>query len=221
MTPEELDMRLARTKENLEKNNMDAIIVNDRGEALEALRGYLFPGCTIGVGGSVTLDEIGALPLFRSGEYRFLDRYLPDLSEDDKKRIYRESLCADVYAMSANAVTETGVLYNVDGRANRCAALTYGPDTVVVVAGYNKIVRDLDEAILRVKTVAAPKNCVRLHCDTPCARTGSCISLLSEKPEMTDGCSSPRRICASYVVTGRQMTKGRIKVILVKEELGY
>ena len=215
-----LDARLARTAENLKKNNMDAVIVKDKAEALEQVRSYLSDGCTIGVGGSATLDEIDALSLFRSGPYHFLDRYAPDLSADEIKQIYRASFSADVYVMSANAVTETGALFNVDGRSNRTAALLYGPDTVVVVAGVNKIVPDLDAAITRVKHTAAPANAVRLHCETPCTVTGVCASA-GKNAEFCSGCSSERRICANYVVSARQTVKGRIKVILVAEPLGF
>ena len=215
-----LDVRLARTAENLRKNNMDAVIVKNKAEALDVLRSYLFDGCTIGVGGSATLDELDALTLFRSGPYHFLDRYAPGLTADEIKQIYRASFSADVYAMSANAVTETGVLFNVDGRSNRTAALLYGPDTVVVVAGVNKIVPDLDAAFARVKHTAAPANAVRLHCETPCTVTGVCVSE-DKQADVCSGCLSDRRICSNYVVTAHQTVKGRIKVILVAEPLGF
>ena len=115
-----------------------------------------------------------------------------------------------MYITSTNAVTENGELYNVDGRANRVAAMLYGPLSVVVIAGYNKIVRDLEEAEMRVKETAAPMNCVRLKRGTPCTVTGKCMD-----------CNSEGRICADKVVMTRQMAKGRVKVILVAEELGY
>ena len=123
--------------------------------------------------------------------------------------------------MSSNAVTESGVLYNVDGNGNRVAALTFGPKSVIVVMGYNKIVKDLDEAVRRVKTVSAPANAVRLNCETYCRHTGVCVSLSKEHPEMADGCRNSDRVCATYVVSGQQRVKDRIKVILVGEELGY
>ena len=215
-------MRVRNTLENLRRNNMEAMFVKNKAEALAALKNYLTPGCTIGVGGSVTLDEIGALDLFRCGDYRFLDRYAPDLTPAQIKDIYRSSLCADVYVMSTNAITESGELYNVDGRSNRVAALLYGPDSVVIVAGINKLVTDLDEAIRRHKTVAAPANAARLSCATPCVRTGKCASLLRQGDDaICSGCASEDRICASYVVSARQREQGRIKVILVGEELGF
>ena len=112
--------------------------------------------------------------------------------------------------MSSNAITENGELYNVDGNGNRVAALVWGPKSVIVVAGYNKIVKDIDEAKTRVREIAAPSNAARLGCDTPCTKTGHCMD-----------CSSSKRICATTVITGRQRVENRIKVILVGEELGY
>ncbi len=215
-------IRVRTTLENLRRNNFEAEYVPTAADALEKLKSYLTPGCTVGVGGSVTLDEIGAIDLLRSGEYEFLDRYAPALTAAQTKDIFRRSLWADVYVMSTNAITENGELYNVDGRSNRVAALLYGPDSVVVIAGVNKIVTDLDEAIRRHKTVAAPANAARLHCNTPCIRTGKCVSLMrQDEDSMCAGCASEDRICANYVVSARQRERGRIKVILVGEALGF
>ena len=110
----------------------------------------------------------------------------------------------------------------MDGNSNRVAAIVFGPKSVIVVAGYNKIVADLDEAVLRVKKTAAPANGCRLHTDTPCEKTGECISCAQGKSAgMTDGCHSGGRMCCSYVVSAAQRHKDRIKVILVGEPLGY
>ena len=215
-------IRVRTTLENLRRNNFEAVYVSTAADALTALKSYLTPGCTIGVGGSVTLDEIGAMALFRSGEYNFLDRYAPNLTPAQLKEIMREALLSDVFVMSTNAITENGELYNVDGRSNRTAPLLFGPDSVVVVAGVNKIVCDIDEAIRRHKTIAAPANSARLHCNNPCVRTGKCVSLMRQNDEsMCAGCSSEDRICANYVVSARQREAGRIKVILVGETLGF
>ena len=203
-------IRVRTTLENLRRNNMEAVYAETAADALALLKSYLTPGCTVGVGGSVTLDEIGAIDLLRSGDYDFLDRYAPGLTPVQMKDIFRRSLLSDVYVMSANAITENGELYNVDGRANRVAAMLFGPESVVVIAGYNKIVKDLAEADLRVRTIAAPMNCVRLKRETPCTKIGTCAD-----------CRSEGRICADRVVMARQMVKDRVKVILVREELGY
>ena len=215
-------IRIRGTLENLRRNNFEAVFAPTAADALAVLKSYLTPGCTIGVGGSVTLDEIGAISLFRSGDYNFLDRYAPNLTPAQLKDIMRAALLSDVFVMSTNAITENGELYNVDGRSNRVAALLFGPESVVVIAGVNKIVSDIDEAIRRHKTVAAPANAARLHCSTPCVRTGKCVSLMRQSDEdMCAGCSSEDRICASYVVSARQREAGRVKGILVGEPLGF
>ena len=135
----------------------------------------------------------------------------------DPQEVYRRTFSADVFLTSANAITEEGELYNVDGNGNRVAALIYGPQRVIVVAGVNKIVRNLQEAISRVKYVAAPANGVRLGTNTPCSHTGRCAQC---EGGMTAGCASEKRMCCQYVVTGYQRTD-RIRVVLVGEELGY
>jgi hypothetical protein len=125
-------------------------------------------------------------------------------------------------ASTGNAITENGELYNVDGTCNRVSALLYGPKSVIIIAGKNKIVKDLGEAVIRVKTLAAPPNCKRLNKQTYCAKTGQCVAIgRADEKEMTSGCNSPDRICRSFVVCGPQVFKNRIKVILVNEDLGY
>ena len=158
----------------------------------------------------MTLFETGIIDLLRSGSYKFLDRYQQGLSPDDIMNIYRQSFCADAYLVSSNAITENGELYNVDGNSNRVAAMLYGPKSVIVVAGYNKIVKDIEAAKARLEEVAAPANCVRLNMGTPCTTAGKCCH-----------CNSEGKICCDTVIMGRQRTKDRIKVILVGEELGY
>ena len=123
--------------------------------------------------------------------------------------------------MSTNALTENGELYNVDGNSNRVAALLYGPKSVIVVCGINKIVKNIDEAIKRVKTIAAPQNTIRLGIETPCGKTGKCVSLRKENPELCDGCHGDTRICCNYVVSAQQRHIDRIKVIIIGEEYGY
>ena len=179
-------------------------------EALDILQDMLDEGSTVAVGGSMSLFEAGVIDELRAGEYHFLDRYEKGLSREQIKQIFRDSFSADAYITSTNAITEDGELYNVDGNGNRVAAMLYGPDSVIVLAGYNKIVKNLDEAKARVEAVAAPANAVRLSTETPCRTTGMCMH-----------CRSEDRICADYVVMSRQRTKDRIKVILVAEELGY
>jgi hypothetical protein len=213
--------RIEKTIKNLEKNNMQGFYVESKADVADKVRELMSEGQTVAVGGSMTLFECGVIDLLRSGSYRFLDRYAGDMTRDDVEKIYRESFFADTYLCSANAITENGELYNVDGNSNRVAAICYGPKSVIIVAGYNKIVGDIDEAIDRVKRTAAPANTTRLSCQTYCREKGECMSLAQGEPGMTAGCGSPARICCSYVVSAYQRVKGRIKVIIVGEELGY
>lgn len=211
-------MDLYSVAESLKKNNMEAYVVADKKGAYDKVKELIAPGATVSTGGSKSLDECDILSLLRCEDYNFLDRYAPDIDPQD---IFHQAFNADVYLCSSNAVTEDGVLYNVDGNSNRVTALAYGPKSVILVVGKNKIVKDLDEAVYRVKTVAAPLNAQRLNCKTPCAKLGHCISLdAKEKPLMTDGCQTSARVCCNYLVSAMQRQKGRIKVILVNEDLG-
>ena len=136
------------------------------------MKDMLQPGDVVTCGGSMTLAESGVRDLLKSGDYQFLDREIMDPEE-----VYRRTFSADVFLMSANAITEEGQLYNVDGNGNRVAALIYGPKRVIVVAGINKLVSNLEAAIARVKCMAAPANGVRLETRTPCSRLGRCAFL--------------------------------------------
>ena len=211
-----LQFGIKHAMQQLQKNNMDAYYAVTKEEAVRKVEGMLHPGDVVATGGSVTLKESGVMDLLRSGAYRYLDQEESGLSAEEKQEIYHKAICADVYLCSANAVTMDGELYNVDGNSNRVAALLYGPKSVIVVAGYNKLVENVEEAVARVKRLSAPANCLRLHCDTPCSKTGRCVS-----ERMGGGCGSQGRVCANYVVSARQRVPGRIKVILVGESLGY
>lgn len=203
-----LETRVDRAIKALERNNMPARFVPDSKAAVRAVEDLLHEGDTVACGGSVSLLESGVKELMQSGRYHFIDR-----EKDDPLEAFR----ADAFLMSSNAITENGELYNVDGFGNRVAALIYGPKQVIVVAGVNKLVRDLDEAVLRVKTVAAPANGMRIGARTPCALTGECSAC---NGGVTAGCSAEKRMCCHYVVTGFQRRE-RIRVILVGENLGY
>lgn len=209
-----LTKQLERVKSNLENNNMNGYIAQTAEEAVQIAQTILKDGATVASGGSMTLEECGMMKILRSGKYNYLDRE----AVSDKKALYRQSFSADFYMCSVNAITEKGELYNVDGNSNRVACICHGPDTVVLIVGRNKVVKDLDEAAAHVKRYAAPANCQRLSCDTPCFSTGVCAGI---KGSMADGCHGDGRICCNYVVTGYQRDKNRIHVILVNEELGY
>ena len=208
------------TIENLNKNNMEAFFVETREDALKKALSLLNDGDTVSVGGSVTLSEIGMLDALKNGNYNYLDRYAAG-SPSETHEIFRKSFFADAYVTSSNAVTENGELYNVDGNANRVAAMMYGPKKVIVIVGKNKIVKDLDAAVLRVKTVAAPLNCKRLNKETYCVKLGYCVTVDNGKGcEMGVGCRSKDRICRNFTVIGEHIPN-RIKVIIVNENLGY
>ncbi len=205
----------------LKNNNMDAFFADTKEDALKLLKKLLTSGETIAVGGSVTLNELGVIDLLRSGDYNFIDRYEDGISPEETAKRLKKGLAADTFICSSNAITKDGYLYNVDGVGNRVAAITYGPESVIIIAGKNKIVEDLKAAEIRVKTIAAPKNSNRLNADTYCLKEGSCLSLKNDTAEMCNGCTANNRICCNYVVTAKQRTKGRIKVILVNCDLGY
>ena len=210
--------RIEKTIKNLQKNNISAYFVNTKDAVVSQIEKLVEEGATVAVGGSMSLAEAGVLDHLRSGRYEFLDRYKEGLSREEVGEIYRKSFWADAYFCSSNAVTEDGELYNVHGNANRISAIAFGPKKVIMVVGINKIVPDLDAAVKRVKTIAAPKNCKRLGCETFCHQKGYCTDL---EDGMGKGCDSPARICRHYLVSAKQAQKGRLHVILVGEELGY
>ena len=203
-----VEKRIQRTMKALQANNMEAYYVKTAAEVAPLVRQLAPAGSTVAAGGSMTLAQCGVMELLAGGEYYFLDR--TGLQGEELQKLYRQVFSADCYFSSCNAVTEQGELYNVDGNANRVAALAFGPASVICVAGYNKIVPDLAAAEARVKAIAAPANAARLHCKTPCAVTGQC-----------ENCKSPARICCTTLVQAYQRIPGRVKVILVGESLGY
>lgn len=206
----------------LQKNNMQGIYVPCICDIKETVEQILFKGATITSGGSVSLVESGVWELINNGNYNFLDRGKAGITEEEKQAVFKANVGADFFLCSANAITESGELVNVDGFSNRIAAIAFGPKRVIAVVGANKIVKDVNEGFLRVKTTAAPKNCVRLGINNPCAKLGHCVSLEKcDNPEMTAGCSLDSRICVNYLVTAKQREKDRITVILCGEDLGY
>ena len=213
-------MDLEKTMKALRAHNMDTYLAKDKEEAKKIALSLIPEGSSCANGGSVTLTQTGIIDALKTGNYQYIDRMNPDFTQEQKEEAMRAAFSADFYLASANAITENGELYNVDGNSNRVAALLYGAKNVIIVAGTNKLVKDLDAAILRVKTVAAPKNAVRLSCNTPCAKLGHCISL-ERNGGMTDGCMTPARICDNFTVMAYQRHVNRIKVILVGAELGY
>ncbi len=194
---------------NLQKRQMVGYYCPDRASALAKVLELMPAGSSVGWGGSVTLNETGILDGVRAGEYQVLDRDTATTPAEQKK-MYSAICAADYFLMSTNAITLDGELVNVDNRGNRVSFLCFGPDKVIVVAGMNKVVSDVECGIRRARDVAAPPNTLRLNRKTPCSVTGRC-----------GDCQSPDCICAQTVITRRSAFKDRIIVVLVGEELGY
>ena len=204
------DKRAEKTVEALKKNNMDAYYVHTSKEALDLVESMLIPGAVVTMGGTVTLAETGIEALLKSGKYEFLDRARPGITPEESHAVMHQAFQADAYVIGANAVTEEGELFYMDGNGNRIAAVVYGPKNVIVVVGYNKITEDREEARKRTKRIAAPSNAYRVKAKTPCVQTGICSD-----------CTSPERICCSELYLGYQRISNRIKVIIVDEALGF
>lgn len=212
--------QMERVSTALRKNRMEVYFADNREEVAEIVKGLIPQGASIGLGGSETLNECNLFPLIKSEDYRLIDRYAPGLTREQALQKQVEALSADVFLTGTNAITENGELYNVDGNGNRVAAIAFGPKSVIVVAGVNKIVRDIPAAVKRVKEMAAPANTKRLSMQTYCREKGECVSL-SRTAYPCDGCFSESRICCQYLISAYQRHPGRIKVILVAEPLGF
>lgn len=212
-------MNIEKVMKNLEKNNFKPYFVESASDVVPLVKTLINKGDSVSNGGSQTLKETGVSELLACGDYDFIDR--TGLEGEELRQAYVRAFGCDAYFCSSNAVTENGELYNVDGNSNRVACIVYGPKQVIMIVGVNKIVKNINEAIERVKCKAAPPNAVRFNLDTPCAKTGKCVSLSMENPMICDGCASERRVCCNYVVSAKQRHKDRIKVILVNENLGF
>lgn len=196
--------------ESLKKRRMEGYYCRTAAEARDLALSFVKSGDTVSFGGSMTLTESGLLDALRhKDEIRLLDRSQAS-SPSEIEDIYAAAFRADAYFMSTNAITLSGELVNIDGNGNRVAALIWGPKQVIILAGMNKVCPTLEDACRRARQIAAPPNCVRLNKKTPCAATGLC------KDCYGDDC-----ICSQTVITRRSGTVGRIKVILIGEELGY
>ena len=206
LSSEKIDTLLAA----LTENNYVPHYIPDSKSLLTLLETLIPKDSQVAVGGSMTLFETGVIDLLRTLPVTFYDRYAEGLTPEGLREIYLKSFDTDIYFTSTNALTLDGCLFNVDGNGNRVAAMLYGPKKVFVILGINKVVADLDAAILRNKTIAAPANAHRLNRKTPCALTGICSD-----------CKSPDRVCSDYVLMKHQAKSDRIHVFLVGEALGF
>lgn len=178
-------------------------------EARNLAMSLVASGSTVAFGGSVTLDETGVLDALRAREDVTLYDRSKATNPEETKKIFHDSLSCDYYFMSSNAITQDGELINIDGTGNRVAALIYGPEHVIILAGMNKIVKDVEEGLSRSRNVAASQNCIRLSKNTPCSVNGVCGNCLADT------------ICDQIVITRASRVPNRIKVILVGKELGF
>ena len=195
-----------KTIKGLESRNMKGYYAADRAEALEIALSLIPEGSAITMGGCQSAAEIGLPDALKAGNYNFIDRNL----YEDKRAAYLAAFDADVFLASANAITDDGVMVNIDGNANRVAALAFGPKKLVLIVGMNKVCPDLDAAMKRARSVAATINAQRFGLSTPCAKTGACMD-----------CKSPDTICCQFLITRYSRFPDRVHVILVNDNLGF
>ena len=194
---------------NLQSRHFDAYYCANKEEALAKALELIPEGASVGWGGAMTCEQIGLMNALKEGNYRAMDRSLAKTPEE-REQMMHDMLAADVFLTGANGLSLDGQMVNIDGTGNRVAAIVYGPKTILVVAGMNKVEDTLDAAINRARTVAAPMNKQRFQNLTPCGVTGVCADCKSE------GC-----ICNQIVITRHCRPVGRIKFIIVGEDLGF
>jgi len=194
--------------EKLNRRHFDAYYCSTREEAIEKVLELIPETDSVSWGGTMTVDELGIKDMLRARGNTLIDRDTA-ANMDERMDIMRQGLTCDTFLMSSNAITEDGCLVNMDGTGNRVAALIYGPEKVIVLAGMNKIVPDVEAGIARTRTVAAPMNAQRFPGQSPCRVNGRCAD-----------CKSTDSICASLVITRLCKIPGRIHVILIGEDMG-
>ncbi len=202
------DLSGPKTVEALNKRRFEAYYCPTAAEAVEKVLELIPKTDTVSWGGTMTVDELGIKQRMAQEGYTLLDRDTAKTPEE-KQAIMRQALTCGTFLMSSNAISKDGQLVNIDGMGNRVAAMCFGPRQVVVVAGMNKVLGTLDDAVARARNIAAPANAQRFGIKTPCGLTGQC-----------GDCTSPDCICSKLVVTRFCMPAGRIKVVLVGEDLG-
>ena len=190
----------------LESRNMSGYYAPDREAALKMALELIPEGSSVTMGGGVSVAEIGLVKALKEGNYNFIDRN----EYEDKRAAMLLAYDADVFLASANAMTNDGILVNIDGNANRVSAMAYGPKKLVLIVGMNKVCDDVDGAMKRARAVAATTNAQRFGLSTPCAKTGACMN-----------CKSPDTICCQFLITRFSRHKDRIHVILVNDNLGF
>jgi len=205
--------RLTDLKGMLEVNNFEVHIADSTAHAKEIALTQIIPGTgakSISRGGSMTVESSGMFEIIKnSPEFEYLETSGPGLSPEEKLERRRQSLLVDLFITGTNAVTEEGLLVNLDMIGNRIGGITFGPKHVLILIGRNKIVPDLQAAMERIKNYASPANAMRLDMKTPCIKTSRC-----------EECKSSDRICNTWTITEKSFPKGRVKIILINEDLG-
>ena len=203
------EKQVERTINALKKNNFEAFYVSDSRAAFEEVMKRIPDGATVGIGGSITLVQIGLMDALKDRKVQIINPFQQARSDEERLELIRKSFSADVLLSSTNAVTEDGKLFNVDASGNRVGAMFIGPKKVIVISGVNKIVKNIDAAEKKLKEWTAPQNAKRLKRKTPCVETGVC-----------GDCSSPDRICNIYVTLAKKPSRIDVLVVLVGENLG-
>ena len=193
----------------LQSRNMEGFYAENKEEALKLALELIPTGSSVSWGGSMSIEEIGLKKAIREGDYVVYDRDAAK-SPEERKEVEIKTFGCDYFLASSNAVTEDGILVNIDGNSNRVAAIAYGPKHVLMIVGMNKITKDVDAAIYRARNEAATINTQRFPVNTPCKVTGSCAN-----------CKSPDTVCCQFLTTRFSKHTGRIKIILVNENLGF
>lgn len=207
-------LRLGDLKTALESNNFEVFLAEDRQAAGRIVMEDIIPGLdakTISWGGSMTFQAADGLyeRLKGSPDFEVLDTFNKNIPGPEMLERRRKALLVDLFITGTNAITESGQLVNLDMIGNRIGALTFGPRWVIILVGRNKLVANLDEAMYRIKNYVAPANSMRLDKKTPCVKTSFC-----------DECKSPDRICNTWTITEKSFPKGRVKIVLINEDLG-
>jgi len=200
------EMLAQKVIKGLKSRRMNGYYAANREEALAKALELIPEGSTINMGGCMSAREIGLFDAVKAGNYNFVDRD----DADDRRTAMLAAFDADVYLASANAITEDGIMVNIDGAANRIAALAFGPRKLVFIVGMNKVCPDVDSAIKRARNVAAPINAQRFGLTTPCSKTGACAD-----------CKSADSICCQMLITRFAMDENRVHVVLVNDSLGF
>lgn len=205
-----MEQRGKKAVEALKKNAFEAVYVNDSNTARAEILKLIPKDAKVGVGGSMTMRQLGVLDELEKMGNLIYDHWKPGLSPEDVLNIRKAHLSCDVFLASANAVTLEGMLVNTDGIGNRAGAMMFGPNRMIIVAGVNKIVNDLQSAFRRIKEIATPRVVKDMGIDLPCATTGICID-----------CNSPMRACRATVILERRPFLSDIHVFMVGEDLGF